>query len=113
MRKIFLLSLVILIGVALEAQDSGKSSNATTLKGCLQHVKRHYVLTDTTGREHQLSGYANKLKDHVGHEVEVTGTEGTHTVNTSQDGMASSAHEVPVFHVTGLKHIADTCKAGT
>jgi len=113
MRKIILLSLVVLTCIAVQAQMADNSSGATTLKGCLQYTKHHYYLTDAGGKEHMLSGAATKLKAHVGHEIEVTGTEGTHAVNTTTDSMASSAHEVPVFNVTSIKHIADTCKAGT
>ncbi len=113
MRKIVLLSLMVLVGIAVQAQMADNSSGTTTLKGCLQYTKHHYYLTDAGGKEHMLSGAATKLKAHVGHEIEVTGTEGTHTMGSTSDGMASSAHEIPVFNVTNIKHIADTCKAGT
>jgi hypothetical protein len=111
-RKIFLLTLVMLAAVCLQAQDAGMSSGMTTIQGCLNYASHHYMLTDSSGKQHQLSGYANKLKAHVGHEIEVTGSEGTRTVGTTQEGAASSAHEVPVFKVTSIKHIADTCTTG-
>jgi hypothetical protein len=114
MRKTLLCALVLLIaGVCLRAQESGQTmgkSSPTSIQGCLQYSKHHYVLTDSSGTGHQLSGYANKLKPHVGHEVEVTGTEGVRTVGTTTEGTASSAKQIPVFHVSGVKHIADTCK---
>jgi hypothetical protein len=113
LRKIFLLTLVMLTAaVCLQAQDAGMSSGAMTIQGCLSYSSHHYMLTDSSGKQHQLSGYATKLKPHVGHEIEVTGTEGTHTVGTTQEGMASTAHEVPVFKVTSMKHIAATCTTG-
>ena len=105
MRKLLTLSLLALFAISLQAQDAGTK----TIQGCLQYTKRHYVLTDSSGTAHQLSGYANKLKDHVGHEVAITGTEGVHTTGMTQDGMASSAHQTPVFKVQSIKHIADTC----
>ena len=111
-RKTLMLTLVVIsFAVCSFAQDAGKTTDMTTIQGCLQYTKRHYVLTDSSGKEHQLSGYANKLKAHVGHEVEVTGKEGTRSVSTTVQGAASSTHEVPVFVVSSLKHVADTCKA--
>lgn len=112
MRRTLMLTLVVVsFAVCSFAQDAGKTADMTTIQGCLQYTRHHYVLTDSSGGEHQLSGYANKLKAHIGHEVEVTGKEGTRSVSTTVQGAASSTHEVPVFKVSSLKHVADTCKA--
>ena len=105
--------LAMLFTTCLQAQESGKSSDATTLQGCLQYNHRHYVLTDSSGTAHQLAGSLSKLKPHVGHEVEVTGSEAVHTRSTTQEGAASSAHMTPVFTVTAVKHIADSCTAAS
>ncbi len=105
MRKLLTLSLLALFAISMQAQDAGSK----TIQGCLQFTNHHYFLTDSTGAQHQLSGYANKLKDHVGHEVAITGTEGVKTTGTTSDGMASSAHQTPVFKVQSVKHIAETC----
>lgn len=115
MRQTLMLTLAMLLSaVCLQAQDAGqtmgKTSTPTTIQGCLQHTKGHYVLTDSNGTANELSGHANKLKPHVGHTVEITGTPGTKTVSTTVQGAASTAKEHPVFHVTSVKHIADTCK---
>jgi hypothetical protein len=104
--------MVLTAAVWLQAQDAGKASSATTLQGCLQYTKGHYFLTDGGGTAHQLSGEANKLKGHVGHTVELMGKPGIRTVDTTIQGAASSAAEQPVFKVTGVKHVADSCKAG-
>ena len=112
MRRTLMLTLaVVSFAVCSFAQDAGTTSGMTTIQGCLQYTKRHYVLTDSTGTEHQLSGNTNKLKAHIGHEIEVTGTEGTQSHNTTMQGAASSTHEVPVLKVSSLKHVADTCAA--
>ncbi len=105
MRQTLMLTLAVLFAISLQAQDSGTK----TIQGCLQYTRHHYELTDSSGTEHQLSGYANKLKAHVGHEVAITGMEGVKTSDTTQEGMASSAHQTPVFKVQSIKHIADTC----
>ncbi len=114
MRKTLVLTLVVMVfAICLQAQDAGKTSDTTTLTGCLSYVPQHYVLTDSSGTAHRLSGYANKLKPHVGHEVEITGKEGVHTTGLTEQGAASSAAQVPVFKVSSVKHIAATCSAGT
>ncbi len=106
MSKFFVLTLaVISFAVGSFAQDAGM----TTVQGCLQYTKHHYVLTDSSGKEHQLSGYANRLKAHVGHEISVTGTEAMHSESSTVEGSASTTHQIPVFKVSSMKHIADTC----
>lgn len=114
MRKTLILTLAVMVfAICLQAQDSGKNSNTTTITGCLSYAQQHYVLTDSSGTAHRLSGHANRLKPHVGHEVEITGKEGTHTVGLTEQGVASSAAEIPVFVVSTVKHVADTCSSGT
>jgi hypothetical protein len=111
-RKTLMLTLVVAGFVVCSfAQDAGKTTDMTTIQGCLQYTRHNYVLMDNSGKEHELYGHANKLKAHVGHEVEVTGREGTRSVSSTVQGAASSTHEVPVFKVSSLKHVADTCKA--
>ncbi len=108
-----MLALVVgMFAVCLQAQGAGQTSGTTTIKGCLQYTSHHYYLTDSSGTKHMLTGYANKLKAHVGHEIEVTGTEGVHTTGTTQEGAASTAHQAPDFKVASVKHIADTCTSG-
>jgi hypothetical protein len=104
--------LAIVFASLLEAQEPAKNSAETTIQGCLRYTRRQYVLTETNGTAHQLSGSSRKLKPHIGHEVEVTGTEGVHTRGTTQQGAASSAHMTPIFRVSAVKHIADSCTAG-
>jgi hypothetical protein len=106
MRKITLLLLLVLSASWLLAQDNmGKSSGAagTTIEGCLSTASEHYYLTDSGGKKYFLSGYANKLKDHVGHQVKITGMLGT-------KGQESTAKEMPVFKVKSIEHVADSCK---
>ena len=112
MRKTLMLIFVgLMLAVGLQAQDAGKASDQTTIQGCLQFTKGHYFLTDSSGTAHQLSGYANKLKGHVGHTVEITGKPGVRTIGTTVQGAASTATEQHVFKVMDVKHVADTCQA--
>lgn len=115
MRKTLLAVLLLLSATWLLAQDSmgnmGKSSSTTTIQGCLSNSKGQYWLTESNGTVHQLSSNAQKLKDHIGHEVEITGTHGVKTVGTTEQGAASTAHQIDVFKVQSVKHIAATCSA--
>ena len=112
MHKTLLLALALLIPAALQAQDTmGKPSDTsgTTIEGCLKTASSNYYLIDASGNAYRLSGYANKLKDHVGHEVKITGMHGHKTVGTTVEGLGSSAHLIEVFKVQSIQHVADTC----
>jgi hypothetical protein len=52
----------------------GSSTNQTTVQGCLSGSAGGFTLTDSSGIAYQLAGDTAKLTDHVGHEVEITGT---------------------------------------
>jgi hypothetical protein len=103
--------MVLAFGITVfgQAQQGSKTASPTTVQGCLQYNHRHYVLTDSSGTSHELYGKSSMLKPHVGHEVEVTGTEDVHTTGTTQEGAASSAHMAPILRVTSVKHLADSC----
>jgi hypothetical protein len=113
-HKTMMVILVLLVSTLwLQAQDAGqtasKTSGLTTIQGCLQYTNGHYRLTEDNGTTHQLQSQANKLTRHVGHEVELTGTETVRTVGTTIEGAASSVKQQPVFKVSTVKHVADTC----
>ena len=115
MQKKLMTILVILISSlwlqAQSADQSGsKSSGLTTIQGCLNYTNGHYRLTEGNGTTHQLQSQANKLTKHVGHEVTITGKPAVRTVDTTIQGAASSVREEPVFRVTSVQHVGDTCK---
>lgn len=116
MRKAVLFTLVMLISaVCLQVQAVGQSSGKpapTTIQGCLQFTDGRYILTESNGTFHRLYGEANKLTHQVGHEVQITGTPGVRTTDTTQQGQESSAQERPVFQVKTVKQVADTCSSG-
>jgi hypothetical protein len=116
MRKAVLTLVVLLLSAGwLLAQDTmGKSSDTsgpTTIEGCLSNSNGQYWLTDGSGVKHQLSSHANVLKDHIGHQVAITGVPAVKTVGTTQQGAASTAKQISIFRVQSVKHVADTCKA--
>jgi len=111
MRKTVVLLVLVLSATWLLAQDNmGKAADSeSTIQGCLSNAGGHYYLTDSSGTKYFLSGYANKLKDHIGHEVAITGMDSVKTTSTTQQGAASTAHQQHVFRVKTIKHVADTC----
>jgi hypothetical protein len=111
MYKTLLVALALLLPVAcLQAQDNMGKAGATTIQGCLSNSNGQYWLTDSSGVKHQLSSHANVVKNHVGHEVAITGTEAVKTTDTTIQGAASSAKQIPVFRVQSVQHVADSCK---
>ena len=116
MRNTLMLTLVLLISVVcLPAQDagkpSGKTSDLTTIEGCLRHSEGQYTLIDDTNTIHHLVGGAKLLTHHIGHEVEITGKPGWRTLDTTPQGGASGAVTQATIEVKSVKHIADTCKS--
>ena len=114
MYKTLILALALLVSAAwLQAQDtmskSGKSSE--TIEGCLTTYGSYYRLTDNDGFVYMLTGNAQKLKNHVNHQVQLTGMCGVKTVGTTTQGLASTASERPVFEVQDVTHVANACKA--
>lgn len=87
----------------------GKTEAAQTkVEGCLQGEKGNFTLTDAAGKIYQLEGDTAKLTDHVGHEVQITGSsESGSSASTSTTG----AHSM--LQVQSVKHISKTCKAGS
>jgi hypothetical protein len=118
MFKTLMLTLLVLISaVCLLAEPAGpsdksqKSADPTMIQGCLKVSSGQYFLTEDEGKVHLLAGAAKKLSPEVGHEVEVGGTPGTRTEDTTSVGGGSSANEFVVFEVKTVKHISDTCQS--
>jgi hypothetical protein len=71
---------------------------ATALTGCLtKDTSGSYTLTDTTGLKTTVTGAADLEKHSKNHKVTLTGTAKT------------DASGKPVFEVTKLTHVSDTC----
>lgn len=116
MSKTSMITMALLLSaVWLQAQNGGKAgsktSELTTIEGCLQSSMGEYSVIDDTDTIHHLTGAANKLSHFVGHEVEITGKPGVRTIDTTSVGGASSAVEQPIFEVKSVKQVAATCKS--
>jgi len=128
MLKTLMLGLTLLCSAAwLQAQDqspqnppnspnSSNGSSQTSVKGCLQGSGGNFTLTDQSGTTYQLQGETSNLTDHVGHEVQITGTTSAGSgggANTSQGSSqgGSQGSSQPMLTVEKVKHISKTCKS--
>jgi len=127
MRQIFLLLSVLFLGLswAVAQNTSSQSSAASTssgqtthaasgneksVEGCLSESNGSYMLTAKNGTMYQLSGDAATLKEHIGHEVKITGTMASNSSGMSNgSAMGNSEHTIDV---TSVKHISKTCQSG-
>jgi hypothetical protein len=119
MRKTLLLTAVLALSAAwLPAQEGhpGKDSQVGassgqqgTIQGCLQRTGAYYTVRDQHGIMHRLGGDTAKLRDYVGHEVQITGTFSTRATDTTQQGAASTTTERPDFKVQDVKDISGSC----
>jgi hypothetical protein len=93
--------------------SQSSSGNETKVTGCLNGSSGNYTLTDSSGKTWQLSGDTSKLSEHVGHQVEITGTPASASSSTGNPGGASAgssgSSEQSTLNVTSMKHIATTC----
>jgi hypothetical protein len=122
-------------------QTTSSSDNAgQSIEGCLSGSAGNFTLTDQSGKTYQLAGDTSKLSDHVGHEVRITGSEGsgagesasssapsgssgtapstapsgTAPSGTSASGsMGSSASSQTTFNVKKVKMISSSCPAAS
>ena len=95
-----------------------RSENQTTIRGCLSGSSGNYTLADkSSGNSYQLTGnVVAKLSDHVGHEIQVTGTAAQPSA-ASSSGAANPSAAAPsggaagqqAFEVKSFKDVASTC----
>jgi hypothetical protein len=112
MYRTSILVLLLLSAASLLAQEKSSSPTKpgpTAIEGCLSYASGQYFLIDSGGTKHELSGSTNKLREHIAHEVQITGKPSTKTVEATSYGAASSAEVVPVFEVKSVKRIGEAC----
>lgn len=123
MKKLMLLSSVLLLSASwivaqqYPSHSSGQTSTQTSsdqsgkqtkVQGCLSGSDGNYTLTDKSGTAYQLKGDTSQLKEHVGHEIQVTGTTSGETAG--QTGTTGGATE-QTLHVSSMKHISASCSS--
>lgn len=95
-----------------------KGAKEHTLTGCLSEgtAPGSYVLTH--GKHKTMVTGSDELKNHVGHEVKLTGMWEAGAMAESSESAATEAQEKKTgkeeheFKVSNIQHIADTCTAG-
>ena len=100
------------------ASNNTSSTSNTGIQGCLSGADGNYMLTqDGTGTVYKLAGADSKLKDHVGHEVQVTGRlantgtqDQTQASTPSGNATAASANTLQVSDVT---MVSEKCLTGS
>ena len=121
MAKIFMVVCTLLLSAAwLQAQnehagnpsDKPTSAEASTVQGCLQGSNGTFTLTDESGMTYQIQGDTSTLGEHVGHEVQITGTtQSASSDSTRETGSASTAAQQSIIQLQDVKHVSTTCKA--
>jgi len=125
MRHLLLLSVLMLAACWAAAQDSSQTTPANagsqtgdgsqvTVQGCLGGSEGNYTLMSDDGTSYRLTGNTAKLKDHVGHEMTITGAASSSNSNAS-NGMGEEAGNnrksgMANLEVGSFKHVAKTCK---
>jgi hypothetical protein len=104
----------------LLAQDSApanpsqnNSNGQVTVQGCVSRSSGDYILMkQDPGVTYELQATGKmKLRQYLGHQVEVTGTQSP-SLSTSSDSSARSGSPSPVtLTITSIKSIAKECTA--
>lgn len=106
-------------GAQSPASSAATATATSSIQGCLGGTTGNYVLTqDNTGTTFKLSGDDSTMKDHVGHEVQVSGQlvasngSGGDQEQTST-GNSPAANAINAIQVTGITMVADHCNSGS
>ena len=97
-----------------QTHSRASSGMNKTVEGCLQGSNGSFTITDRAGKTYQLAGDTSKLTDHVGHEVQITGsTSGSDASASSTTPGAASGGQEATINVEKIKHVSKTCAAGS
>lgn len=100
------------------SQASSSETSGQTIEGCLSGSAGNFTLTSSAGTTYQLAGDTSKLTDHVGQEVEITGTPesgsaaGTSPSSSASNPSSSSSSSMgggQTINVSKVKKIASSC----
>jgi hypothetical protein len=122
MAKTLMLALTLLVSAAwLLAQNqapqagssqTGAASGQTSVEGCLQGSNGNFTLADNSGNTYKLEGDTSKLTEHVGHEVQITGSTSAGS-SASSGTMTGGSQGQQTLTVSDVKHISPTCKSAS
>jgi hypothetical protein len=120
MKKMILLSSILLLSAVFAlaqygSQDNSSQSSASnagmmTVQGCLSGSDGNFSLMDSkSGTTYQLTGDTARLQMHVGHTIQVTGTNAAGPANGQTGAMSSPSDSHPTLMVSSFKHVSATC----
>ncbi|HVP55615.1 MAG TPA: hypothetical protein VMU45_11525 [Candidatus Eisenbacteria bacterium] len=109
MPKSWILALFLLF-FAVPSPATSDESKQVTLQGCLQRSGWQYFLNERDSTREQLVGYS-KLKNFVGHDIEVSGVRTVKSISNTPPGGASSVILQPVVEVKSVKDLGKGCAA--
>ena len=95
-----------------------KGAKEHSLTGCLSEGTSPGTYTLTHGKRKTMVTGSDELKNHVGHEVKLTGMYEKGEMSEGSESAATEAKEKKTgkeekeFKVSNITHIADTCTAG-
>jgi hypothetical protein len=113
-----LLSLSTLLAQNSQPTPTDTPLTQQTVKGCLQIVSDDFSLSGSggmyeldadNGTTYRLEGESAKLKEYLGHEIEVSGTIGNSEVASSSSTAKDSAQ--PTIQFLDVKDLSSTCKS--
>jgi hypothetical protein len=90
------------------AQSHDSEADRVTVEGCLSRSGWQYFLDEKDGTREQLTGY-QKLKDFVGHEIQISGVRTVKTIDNTPPGGSSSVIMQPVINVKMVKDLGKGC----
>jgi len=99
-------------------QNTSSTGGTMKVTGCVSGSDGNYSLIDNSGKTWQLAGDTSRLKDHVGHTVQIRGTssEAAGTAGgsaTSSGSTTASTSNMQTLNVTSLKMISSSCAPST
>jgi hypothetical protein len=115
-KTLVLFLVVVTSAVWLQAQAYPQTSptqapGSKTVRGCLQGSDGNYTLTADNGTVYQLTGNSRELKDHVGHQMEITGMASASNAASPSSASGAAAPQQATLEVKSMKHVAAACKA--
>ena len=93
------------------AMDHQGSSKGSTLTGCVSSspdANGNYTLSNSQHKTGVAIGPADKVKEHAGHQVSLTGKWTTASA-AGTEAAAGKEKGSRMFEVDNVKHISDTC----
>lgn len=133
MRRMILLSFIILLSTVWAAAQTGSGSNSgsqatspatspatrpatspvtnqMTIQGCLGGAVGEFTLTDKTGITYQLNGNTDKMNAHVGETVRVTGLRPSGGALPGAMSEDVGSNTPPSLSVISFEHISPNCE---